>query len=348
LASFTITGTSSVAQTLANGEVGLVTASGTLAATGTAVTISHAAAINRSSLTVLGAIQSVTDDAIASSGVIGELFVTVGSAGAVLGAALRGTLDVVTGDSVVVNNAGLMSGSFAIRVDGQTLTQSLTVLNSGTLMGTGVSSISTISTALSVENAIIVNSGTISHSDTFVRAINHESVSGQLHLTNSGTVAAVETAVRTAGKLVAVNDGSILGDVRFGLGAELDNSGVIEGDVTDSSIVGVDISTIDNGGRIGGQVTMGAGNDSLTNTGTIRGDVQMGGGSNTLGNLGGTLGGSARFGSGNARCGIRASSPGMSSSATGRTASTGGAGASLARSSAAAAPTASASTGATR
>lgn len=130
MASFFITGNSTVAQTLAAGDNGFVAASGTLyTETATAVTITGS-----SSLTVLGTVATAeATAAIRTSGTVETIDIIVGAQGSILSTTTDAVRLAVSGDLDLLNE-GLIFGGKSLYLDGGG-TGNATIRNEGRMIG---------------------------------------------------------------------------------------------------------------------------------------------------------------------------------------------------------------------
>lgn len=224
MANFNIPGFSSLQQTLFGGEAGSIGPNGVLQTTGRAVQMSAG-----SVLTNYGAVTSVSDSAIS-----------------------------VSGPAQIVN-AGRLAGFSAVLFAGNTTASTLTVVNTGDIMGLG-------STADGIRK-----------------------VSGGLNLQNSGTIQTfgdpgvlIEATSTARGNLI-VNSG-LISNAQSG-GFAIQSFG--------------DVETVTNTGSIVGRIALGNANDLLRGAGVYIGDVAMEGGNDTADLRGGQLTGTLFGGGGN-------------------------------------------------
>jgi Ca2+-binding RTX toxin-like protein len=301
MTSFTITTTPSTApQSLIGGEFGFVGPLGSLAVPGTAIQVTHANLGLSSTVTAFGSIHSNTGHAIGASGTLGSLTVTVGALGSITSnAANLATMELTLGGSLTFVNAGLVSGSSALRLLGSTSNQFANITNTGAILANGLGTNSAISIAATIENVAITNTGTITSIAETLRAINHEGAASVLTVTNDGMIAAATNTLRTLGTLVLDNGGTVKGNVLFAGSATLLNDGTIKGNVTDFEAVGSAATRFDNAGEVTGFITLGDGSDTVRNSGTFHQNLILGDGSNLFENLGGSLLGSVSAGAGN-------------------------------------------------
>jgi len=233
--SFSIFGNDTTAKTLSSGQNGFVGVNGALyTETATAVTISGS-----SSLIVLGTVATAeAAAAVATSATVNTFDLTVGAQGTIL-SSTTDAMRLAIADNVTMNNAGLISGRFAVYLTGTasaTDTTSAYINNSGTILGTGRPDDSSPSGAMtftaSIDHADIVNSGTISGGH-LLTAIHHRGET--LLVQNSGKILAssgIAYAIVTEGSLDLINTGEIQQGVRAAGSAFIDNSGTIGEDIS--------------------------------------------------------------------------------------------------------------------
>ena len=167
-----------------------------------------------------------------------------------------------------------------MRVSGSASTsQFANIFNNGTI--TAISGAIEIDSTL--ENASIYNTGTISGG--LGEGIQH-GATGQLWVFNTGTILSQVTAVETEGSITLTNTGTLSGEVEYGNIAFIDNSGLIEGSISDNdqiTVAGIQGATVSNAGTITGDVRRGNGNDNFFDLGgSVGGRVQGGSGDDTF------------------------------------------------------------------
>lgn len=111
-----------------------------------------------------------------------------------------------------------------------------------------------------------------------------------------GTTGAALTSTAIQGRAEFTNDGTLRsnGDTLRGNSYLLINRGVIEGNVSQNSILGA--QDVLNTGEIIGNVNLGEFHDALENTGMITGDVSLGGGWDIFRDFGGSITGAVDLG----------------------------------------------------
>jgi Ca2+-binding RTX toxin-like protein len=273
---FTVTGTSAIAQTLAAGELGLITEAGTLMTSVTTVTLGNATLLNNGFLgSTSNAILSNDFNAVITN--FGEIVSTGGSGDAISNSGFAGA-----SATIFLTNYGSItaggSGNHALEL----VTGGLRFVNTGT-----ISSMSGATLALSDQNAgttgyRIVNSGSIVAGPIVVYAIDiinddGDTISNQGYIFGDIGTSAGADIVRNSGRI----DGQVaLGsdnDIFFGRGGAVDE-GVAGG-------TGDDLFYIDGDGteifenaasgndtvRSGGDYTMADGIEDLILVGGTRG-----------------------------------------------------------------------------
>lgn len=250
--SFNITGLSTTARTLGLGENGFIGVNGALISTTEA--ISEVDAASRASLTVLGALQGSSDNAVDFDGAGIEIF--VGTAGSITSTARRTPTSIFNPDAIT----GDISSSFR-------------VVNNGDIAGQfGAIDFSASDSGF---NGEIVNSGSIFGNSTAIRLFG--GTFGTQVITNTGSITGA------SGIFISHESGG-------GADAFINNSGTITGDVTAVSTDQTDMSLV-NSGRITGNVRNSFGENETTviNTGLIEGDILLQGGSDFVDSRGGEI-----------------------------------------------------------
>jgi Ca2+-binding RTX toxin-like protein len=224
MTSFNIAGFTTTRQSLFGGEVGSIGRNGVLQNSGVSVRMSAG-----SVLTNLGSVTSNTDSVASISG------------------------------AAQVVNAGVLSGFAAVLFAGSRTVSTLTVMNTGDILGLG------------------------SNADGIRKD------SGGLNLHNSGTIQTVGDPGVLLGLGTAARANVI---VNSGLIANTNANGrAIQS--------GGDVETVTNTGSIVGRVTLGSGNDLIRGSGSYVGDVGLEGGNDTADLRGGVLTGRLFGGGGN-------------------------------------------------
>lgn len=291
--SFFLTSSSSVARTLAVGEVGFVAEGATLYTLSDAVTAS-----GDFSLTAMGSIVGDdVGDALDIAATVNIARVTIGTAGSMVSTvntAIRGTVN----NLLQLNNDGvIMGGTSAISLTAVAqsgVVPDYHVANSGRILSSsGNSATNTISFSMPGNGIVdFANSGTVLNggAGNAIRV-----VGGRLDLTNSGTIQCrtVSNAVLAdLGSDNIDNTGTIIGGITLNDGSDtLTNHGSIRGNVSlgNGSDRLVNVGTITGAVNLSDTLTSGAITDTLINTGLIIGDVQLGNGNDVFRGRGGIV-----------------------------------------------------------
>jgi len=212
-------------------------------------------------------------------------------------AILAGDADVTNNGTITVTNAAgtyypataisggndvANTGTITLTGGGSTITGARTVTNSGTITATG-------SSAVGVSATTLINSGTI-RSDGIAVQGDYYSSAGTI--TNSGTIESrLGTAVTTStfGSMINEATGTISGvtAINVAYGGTIVNRGTINGDVTATGgfTSFAPVTYVADGGTLAGNLTFGAGQDTLVVFGDsvgIAGTVDGGAGTDTL------------------------------------------------------------------
>ncbi len=273
MSSFVIATNTTSGQFLNTGEFGFVAPSGSiLAAVGSAVTLS-----NNATLISYGAMASSTASGLVLNSVT-NTSVTIAASGSVVTggielAAISGTF---TGN-FALHNAGAISGGQGINLTAAAFSQ-IDIANDGSLQGLGITAGSALDLILNnTSRAIITNTGMLSTAGNgpTVYALG----GGNVTLTNTGNI--LNATPGQAGIYV------------FG-GLTLRNSGYIEGNVTSTQS-----SNIFNSGTIDGNLVCYSFNDAVRISGIVMGNVLLGNGVNAFWLTGGRVMGQVTGGAGN-------------------------------------------------
>lgn len=289
MASFTITGNSTTAQTLGDDEIGTVLSGASLITSTDAITGSGDVTVN-----ILGTV--VVDSARAVEHIGEDLNLFIGSTGFLSTTGFGTAVFAQVSDNVVLNNQGEIYGDRGIQVFGDS-NSDLSITNAGTINGVtegiriGSDSASTdgfiVNTGLIVGgtaievvfgddiDVVVKNSGTISSTDDGTA---YEGQGGSDDIENSGSIfGSISTS---GGNDELLNTGDIIGDIDLGSGSDtLRNTGSIVGEI--------DINgKLVNDGEIIGGFDNGSGGD-IRNSGTISGGIiNLDGATNTVVNTG--------------------------------------------------------------
>ncbi|HEY1709090.1 MAG TPA: calcium-binding protein [Rhizomicrobium sp.] len=190
-----------------------------------------------------------------------------------------------------VKNKGTIDGN--VNLDGT----GNTIINGGTLNGSIYETSSASAAADTINNSgTILGNLTLNNGDTLTNSgLVHGAVNGFGNdaLTNLGTITGGIVDGSGTGDVIE-NDGILRGGVSI-ISGSLDNDGRIEGNIAFNAAGTGDKLT--NSGTIHGNVTMASG-ETFINTGTISGAVSFGGGTNTFNTIHGVISGAVTGGSG--------------------------------------------------
>lgn len=300
--SFFLTSSSSVARTLAVGDVGYVAEGATLYSLNDAVTASGDFA-----LTAMGSIVGDdVGDALDIAATVNLARVTIGTAGsmvATVNTAIRGTVNSL----LQLNNDGvIMGGTSAISLTAVAqsgVVADYHVANTGRILSnSGNSATNTISFSMPTNGIVdIANSGVILNGGAG-NAI--KVVGGRLDLTNSGTIqcrTVSNAVIADLGNDNIDNTGTIIGGITLNDGSDtLTNHGSIRGNIAlgNGSDRLVNTGTITGAVNLSDTLTTGAITDTVINTGLIIGDVQLGNGNDVFRGRGGIVQGTVFGGAG--------------------------------------------------
>lgn len=274
MSSFVISNNILVTQTLATGENGFITATGTIyTEAATAVNLTGV-----TTLSVMGTVATANGTAAVRSSGVTTTSITVGAQGSIFNAT-DDAIRITTQLTSRLNNAGLISGTEGVLVDGTAgVVDRFELSNTGTLVGTRSRGdilnnefASAVSIRSAVESASIFNAGLLG--GTSFNAIN--STAASLDVINTGVISSGRTAI-------------------FAVALGLENSGQIVGGIRTTAL-----TSIRNSGSITGSITAGDGINTLWNSGLITGNVFLGNGFNTFDLIGGNVTGYVSGGLGN-------------------------------------------------
>ena len=269
MTSFTISGTTTTAQTLLDNETGFVGVNGALVVSGTAVDGSGS---NR--ITVLGAIQAFDGYAIIHDG--SDFLLDVGAQGYIGSSTNDAVRANVTGSALVTNFGVVESDLDGVdlrETDGAAL---IRVVNHGEISARSDGMVLQAGSG----TVTVINTGTITAQSYGI----FNAFTGQTGVTlfdNSGTVIGLTLAYGGDDSTENLrNTGTMIGGIDLGGGSDtLRNTGVLVGDVT--SELGDDVFR--NGGQVVGNVDLGAGADLFKGwNGTVDGDIHGGLGFDTI------------------------------------------------------------------
>ncbi|MCC1493628.1 calcium-binding protein [Cognatishimia sp. F0-27] len=285
MADFSIATNSTLARTL-SGEDGFIGTNGGLSVDGDhAVTVSGSGG----TLTVLGylnayngAFSAVNVDAVSFSMTVGPL-ATV-SAAAASGGVLN--IDVLNLARLVNHGSILATGFRAVVMDPTDTAASMSLTNHGTISSVSSNAVD-INSGLS--SNYLTNTGVISSNSTTVRLEQTSSSSAVMEVVNTGTVISTASygfdliSSNISPRLTFTNSGTVIGDdagvqaSRDG-GAEITNTGLIDGNLR--------------------SIFSGDGDDHIINAGQVIGNIVTSGGADTIDMRGGTLNGMLEGGDG--------------------------------------------------
>ncbi len=183
---------------------------------------------------------------------------------------------------IIVGQSGMISSGVGISTDS---TQSISIINAGSILGSNYGLISATSIGDSGHNFSLNNSGDIiGMGYSGIRVTVND---GQATITNSGLISGSNYAIE-----LAADTGPTL--------HRITNSGVIEltGEFGTAIYVGGGSTSLTNTGHIIGDISLGSINNTVINSGTITGDIFSSSGSDFFDLTGGTVTGKVEGGGG--------------------------------------------------